>query len=486
MIKRKPIQTLIRICGTLLIVAGITYVYFFIFNEANSITIAMTFLLATLGIATAWGLLEAIVASVAGAVCFNFFFLPPLFTFYLADPQNWVALFAFLITAVVASQLSTSVKQRAFEATRQREEMERLYELSRALMLVDERSATAGQISQRIAQAFEVDGVAVFDRVTDQVYRTGAIDLPISDIKLRDAALQNTASYDAAANLSVLPLSLGHEPVGSLAIYGGSMSDTALQAIGNLAAIAMERELAEATTRRMEAARQNEAMKSMLLDALAHEFKTPLTSIKAAASSILDEGPPAQKELITVIEEETDRLDSLVSETIQMAQIEAGDFRLERRSHQVGDLITAALQKLRIFLEDRQVQVETEGDLPEVMADAELIGLTIRQLLTNALKYANPESPIVIRAQAAEGVVKISVKDFGPGISPKDQKRIFEKYYRVKDNTDRIPGTGMGLAIARKIIEAHGGKIWVESVLGQGSEFHFTLPVIEKTAGEKA
>ena len=485
MIKRKPIQTLIRICGTLLIVAGITYAYFFIFNEANSTTIAMTFLLATLGIATAWGLLEAIVASVAGAVCFNFFFLPPLFTFYLADPQNWVALFAFLVTAVVASQLSTSVKQRAFEATRQREEMERLYELSRALMLVDERSATAGQISQRIAQAFEVDGVAVFDRVTDQVYRTGTIDLPISDIKLRDAALQNTASYDAAANLSVLPLSLGHEPVGSLAIYGGSMSDTALQAIGNLAATTMERELAEATTRRMEAARENEAMKSMLLDALAHEFKTPLTSIKAAASSILDEGPPAQKELITVIEEETDRLDSLVSETIRMAQIEAGDFHLERRSQRVGDLITAALQKLRILLEDRQIWVEM-GELPEVMADAELIGLTIRQLLTNALKYANPESPIVIRAQAAEGVVTISVKDFGPGISPKDQKRIFEKYYRVKDNTDRIPGTGMGLAIARNIVEAHGGKIWVESVLGQGSEFHFTLPVIEKMAEEKA
>src|SRR5215813_9318002 len=284
MIKRKPLQTLIRICGTLLIVAAITYAYFFIFNEANSTTIAMTFLLATLGIATAWGLLEAIVASVAGAVCFNFFFLPPLFTFYLTDPQNWVALFAFLITAVVASQLSTSVKQRAFEATRQREEMERLYELSRALMLVDERSATAGQISQHIAQAFDVDGVAVFDRVTDHVYRTGAIDLPISDTKLRDAALQNTASYDTAANLSVLPLSLGHEPVGSMAIYGCSMSDTALQAIGNLAAIAMEKELAEATTRRMEAARENEVMYLMLLDPPTPKLYPPTTPIQDASS----------------------------------------------------------------------------------------------------------------------------------------------------------------------------------------------------------
>src|SRR3989454_7887694 len=126
MIKRKPIQTLARICGTLLIVAGITFFYFFIFNQANSTTIAMTFLLATLGVATAWGLLEAIVASVAGVLCFNFFFLPPLFTFYLADTQNWIALFAFLVTAVVASQLSARAKHRALEATRRREERERV------------------------------------------------------------------------------------------------------------------------------------------------------------------------------------------------------------------------------------------------------------------------------------------------------------------------------------------------------------------------
>src|SRR5438552_17669200 len=227
MIKRKPIQTLARICGTLLIVAGITFFYFFIFNQANSTTIAMTFLLATLAVATGWGLPEAIVASVAGVLCFNFFFLPPLFTFYLADTQNWVALFAFLVTAVVASQLSASAKRRALEAMRQREEVERLYELSRALMLADKTSATGSQISQRIAQVFEVTGVAVFDRETDQIYKTGAADLPISDTKLRDSALQATAFHDIQTNLSVLPLSLGREPVGSPAIYGASLSNTA-------------------------------------------------------------------------------------------------------------------------------------------------------------------------------------------------------------------------------------------------------------------
>jgi two-component system sensor histidine kinase KdpD len=385
----------------------------------------------------------------------------------------------------VASQLSTSAKQRALEATRRREEMERLYELSRALMLVDKRSPIASQISKRITQVFDVDAVAVFDREADQIYRTGDIDLPISDTKLRDSALQATAFHDAGSDLSVLPLSLGREPVGSLAIHGASISDTALNAIGNLAAIVMERARAEAAASRMEAAQQNEAMKSMLLDALAHEFKTPLTSLKAAASSILDEGLPAQKELVAVIEEETDRLDSLVSETIRMARIEAGDLRLDRRPQAVGEMITAALQKLRILLEDREVRVEIDPNLPEVSADAELMGLTVRQLLTNALKYANPESPIVVKAAGIDGVVRISVKDFGPGIAPKNLQRIFEKYYRVEDNTSRIPGTGMGLAIARDIVEAHGGEIGVRSVIGEGSEFFFTLPAVEKVVQEK-
>src|SRR6266567_4233768 len=209
MITRKPIQTLARVLGTLLIIAAITAFYFFIFNQANSTTVAMTFLLATLGVATAWGLLEAIIASVAGMLCFNFFFLPPILTFYLADSQNWVALFVFLVTAVVASQLSTSLRQRASEATRRREEMERLYELSRALMLVDKRSDTGSQISQWIGQVFGVAGVAIFDREAEEIYRTGERDLPISDTKLRDSAIQATAFHDPEANLSVFPLSLG-------------------------------------------------------------------------------------------------------------------------------------------------------------------------------------------------------------------------------------------------------------------------------------
>src|SRR5437867_5131778 len=154
MMDQNRIQSLARLCASLLIVSGITFLYRRIVTEVNSTTIALTLLLAILGIATEWGLLEAIVSSVAGMLSFNFFFLPPVGTFTIADPQNWVALFAFLVTAVVASQLSASAKKRAFEAMRRQQEVERLYELSRGLMLLDKQSPMAEQIADRIPQIF--------------------------------------------------------------------------------------------------------------------------------------------------------------------------------------------------------------------------------------------------------------------------------------------------------------------------------------------
>jgi two-component system sensor histidine kinase KdpD len=260
-------------------------------------------------------------------------------------------------------------------------------------------------------------------------------------------------------------------------VSGAPISDSAVYAIANLAAITLERVQAEEVAGRTEAARQNEAMKSMLLDALAHEFKTPLTSIKFAASSLLDEEPTAQRELVTIIGEETDRLDSLVTETIRMARIEAGDLQLRKRRQDVRELIGSALEKLRILSEDREIGIECPPNLPNVFVDPELAALALRQLVGNAMKYSHPDSPIEIRASEQGLFVRISVRDNGPGIAEKDISRIFERYYRVADRADRVPGTGIGLTVARDIVRAHGGEMSVDSGPGRGSDFFFTLPI---------
>jgi two-component system, OmpR family, sensor histidine kinase KdpD len=468
------VRKLARIAAALALIAGVTLLCRSVFS-VNSTTVALSYLLAILGVATGWGLVEAIVASVAGMLCLNFFFLPPVGTFTIADPENWVALAAFLVTSVVASQLSATVRRKALEATRRQHEMERLYALSRSLMLLDSRSSAAAQVAYHIAQVFEIPGVAFFDRQRDQLHRAGPRDVPVSEDKLRDAAVQNTAFYEPAEQVSILPVRLGGAPIGALAVAGGVISDTALHAIVNLAAIAVERAGAQEAAARAEATRQNQELKSALLDALAHEFNTPLTSIKAASSAMLEDTSTPPRELLTIIEEETDRLSSLVSETIQMARIEAGNLRLERQPHAVAGVVSAALQRLRLQLEDREVRVEIDDPLPPVLVDAELAGLAIRQLVTNALKYSDPRTPILIRASLDGAFVVIRVKDSGPGIPEGSLSRIFEKFYRTGGALS-VPGTGMGLAIARQIVEAHGGRIGVESRVGQGSEFSLSLP----------
>src|SRR5262249_43635295 len=160
---------------------------------------------------------------------------------------------------------------------------------------------------------------------------------------------------------------------------------------------------------------------------------------------------------------EADRLDSLVTETIRMARIEAGDLELHIRPHAVRGVIALAMEKLKILIEDRNVKLDIPANLPDILVDGELTALTLRPLITNALKYSNPESPIQVAACLQDSFVKMSVKDSGPGIPAKERIRIFERYYRVSQNADRVPGTGLGLHIAKNIVEAHGGKIWVES-----------------------
>jgi two-component system sensor histidine kinase KdpD len=256
------------------------------------------------------------------------------------------------------------------------------------------------------------------------------------------------------------------------------VSETALHAIGNLTAITLERAHAQDAATRAEAARQSEELKSTMLDALAHEFKTPLTPIKAAVTSMLSDSDmsPAHQELLRIVDEETDRLNSMLTEAIQMSRIEAGQLQLHRSPQSVRKIVQSQLEKLGEGLEGRKVTVEVPEDLPRVSVDPEFTGIVVWQLLSNALRYTPPGSPLTVRASAGETEVIISVEDCGPGVSEREQEKVFEKFFRGKDQRERIPGTGMGLTIAREIVRAHHGRIWVESEPGKGARFSFSVP----------
>lgn len=230
---------------------------------------------------------------------------------------------------------------------------------------------------------------------------------------------------------------------------------------------------------RAEAARQSEELKSTLLDAMTHEFKTPLTAMKAATSALLSDavvGADGRRELVTVVDEEVDRLNRMVTEAIETARIEAGALQLVRTPQLIAGIVTEVLRDLEAASEGRPVSIEIEPDVPKIEADAGLIELAVRQLLDNALRYSAPGSPIVIRVWRDDERVIIGVGDHGPGIPGAERDRIFDKLYRGS-NVGVTRGTGMGLAIAREIARAHGGEVWLENSSHEGSEFRLSLPL---------
>lgn len=460
---------------SLLIVAAITALCFRVV-AVNATTAGFAYLLGILAIAASWGLIEAIVASVAAMLCFNFYFLPPVGQFTIADPQNWVALFAFLATALVASHISDREKRQAREARSRQSQTEQLYALSRFILLTNPTQSVGRQAAQHIAEIFDCPAVALYDAKSGEVFRGGPKDIAGIEDRLKQVVRLGSDVHDA--DVLIAPIMLGGHAIGALALQRVELSDGALHALLNLVAIGMERVRTEEAASRAQAARQNEEFKSTLLDAIAHEFKTPLTSIKAASTSLVSDAGllPHARELATIIDEEADRLSQLVTEAVRMSQIDAGTVRLDRTPMQIGELVERVLNQLKPRTEGREVRVGIDAGLPSVMADPDLMSLVLRQLLDNALKYSPPGSPLEITGESKDGRVVLRIHDHGAGIPQRERERIFEKFYRWQATASHIPGTGLGLYIAREITRAHGGDVWVEGETGSGSVFCVALP----------
>ncbi len=446
--------------------------------HVNNTTVALSLLLAILGMSARWGLAEATVASVAAVLGFNYLFLPPVGALTIQDPQNWVALLAFLVTAVTGSQLSARARQRAAEAEERRLEIERLYTLVQGMMLSGSARKTIREFVNRVVQVFGCGGAAFYYRPTGEIFRSGPESQPISDHDLLAAAEIEDASIDALCLRALAPVRLGGRPLGSMGLTAPLPSGQMVRAMGNLMALTIEKARALEDASHAEAARQSELLKSALLDSLAHDIKTPLTSIKAAVTSLLGGAPAGERELLTIINEEADRLNQLAAEVIEMARIEAGKLHLEKRPVAVAELISGALSELAPALKGRPLTVNVPDGLPPAEADPEFAGQVLRQFVENALKYSPEGSPLEISAALKGGKIVFGVADQGPGIEENERARIFDRFFRGRRHRFETRGTGMGLAIAKGIVEAHGERIWVESEPGQGAVFYFSLAAV--------
>lgn len=473
-------NSVLRFAVCAMIVAAIVLV-FSRWLHVNPTTVGFIFLLAVLLISTTWGLRYAIFTAILATAVYNFFFLPPLHHFTIADPQNWIALFAFLVTAGLASQLSERARRGTEYADQRRHEVERLYAFSQRLWMSENVFELLNIIPQRIAESFDVASAALFLEGKQEAYflddRSRTL-FPAGQLK--SISDRGEPVLDRERHICYMPLRMGVRSVGALGLGGCDLSRESLEAIGSLVAISIERAHTVEKLTRSEASRESDRLRSVLLDSVTHEFRTPLTAIKASAETLLSDSAldkPQRNDLLQIINEESDRLNRLVGEAGEVAQLDAHQLQFQFDVHPIREAVDHAVRDSQAALRHHPVEVSIPANLPPVRMDLGRITEVIVHLLDNAAKYSPPDGPIQITAELHGSEVITSVADHGPGIDQIEQEMIFEKFYRGRDQRMMIPGTGMGLPIAKAILELHRGKIFVTSQLGSGSVFSFSLPV---------
>ncbi len=463
----------------LLAVALITLFFRYQPNFAIT-TIVLTYLLSVLISSALWGLGTSAFMSVVATMALDYYFFPPVGRFTISDPQDWISLFTFLVTSMIGSELSARARRQAEEANRRRAEVEQMYEFSRRLMRARNQLELLNEIPRQIVEIFHAAAAALYVPEKREVYRSGIAAPQLEASRLKAVAVGEGAEIDRSREVYFAPVRLGSWVIGSFAIVGSLASNQTLEAIGTLIASAIDRAQANELLGKAEAVRENERLKSVLLDAVTHDFKTPLTSIKAAATSLLEDldfNRKQRKELLVIIDEECDRINRLIGQASEMAQLEAGEVTLQLASQEVGDLISTALEDCASVQSTRKINIEVKEPHRRLYVDPAWARKVLAHLVRNADLYSSPGEPITIGAEENNGFVEFRVADKGPGIEESELNQVFDRFYRGRNQRYLIPGTGMGLPIAKAIVEAHGGTMEVASRKGHGSVFAFSLPI---------
>lgn len=458
--------------------AGIVLVYSR-WLHVNQTTVALTMLLLVLALAANWSLRYAVGTALAATVAYNFFFLPPIGHITISDTENWLALFAFLVTAVVGSRLSQRARDQASEARARQREVEVSFQLGRELLQMEDIGNLLTALPMVIARVTSATSVVLYLLEGDRLFRHGVTSGDTPTPHLRQVAL-SLSSPDADTNGEMrIPVMAGARPKGLLLLKGVRVSLETLQTIGGLVSISLDRAQALETLARGEANKESERLRTLILDSITHELRTPLTSIKGAASTLrANRDMPAalRDELVDVVDEESDRLNLLVERATEMTRLDSQQVHMTFAPVAVRELLEDATRTCAPAQSAHPVTVSVPA-LPKVNADAEFVMKVLCNLLENAAKYSPEGSPIFLSATHDAGMVSISVADRGYGIDSMEQPLVFDRFYRARNPNQHVSGTGMGLAISKAIVEAHGGSITLTSQLNAGSVFTLTLPV---------
>jgi two-component system sensor histidine kinase KdpD len=456
---------------------------------ANSATAGMVFLALVVWSATQAGITLSLYIALLCACSFDYFFLLPFHTFLLAGAQQWVDMLTFAASCMVVSRVAEKARRQTRQAQQRQQDVERLYELSQELTLYEDAEGFIRELPRLIDRIFTLKGVVLYVGDRDQFYASTS-ELPMSiHASLRAMTQSSNPTLAIPGDLTARPLMLGMRAVGAIAWRPDEISREVATAVSAQVASVIARSLAIEASVRSEAAREGERLRTALTDSLTHELRTPLTSIRAAATTLLEGGDmdeAGKRDMVTIIDEESARLDVLIGDAVEMAEIDAHAVEVRLVPTHPHALLDQAIEESRKALSAHRVmvapQVSIEAEQP-VWFDPHLLGRVFRHLLENAAKYTPPGTLVTLSCKPSGQRLEFCVEDNGPGIDAVDLPLIFEKFYRGKRRATASKGTGMGLAIVRAILTAHGGGIEASSGAGKGATFRFWVPLVEKEPG---
>ena len=415
---------------------------------------------------------------------FDYFFLPPLYSFDLSFRSS-LAMTAFVVSCIVVGRVADRARRQTRQAEQRREDVERLYALGQEMMLHDDAAGLVREIPRLVAHNFVLDDVLLYVRDEDQLYASKRLASSTMLDTLRAASATLEPDTERPEGYVVINLVFGMASVGSLAFKPATLSREVAASIAAQVAIVITRAHAIEASARLEAARSTDRLRSALIDSLTHELRTPLTAIRAAATTLVDGyglDAESRTELAMIVDEESSRLDSLIGEAMEIAEIESDGIHVKPEPQHTGTFLEQAVEQSHDQLSTHRVTIIVQQPDTPVWFDPHLIGRVLRHLLENAARYTPANSRILLHSRRTAEFLEFLVEDDGPGIDPRDLPLIFEKFYRGRNRRDAAKGSGMGLAITRALLTAHGGAIDVESVPGRGTTFRIRIPIAERSS----